>query len=187
MGAQWARMMAILGAMQGYGRPGVNFGNLQFGAPLDFSFYFPGYSEGGMSGELTQSANAANNYQRMPHIVTMNSVRQSIPRKFIPEAIIDGKAAGFVTDVSSVQGQFQRTGYPSAGHAKIEMMYKYGSSSYGPRIRQRFHGVLKLRLNWRGMFQSWPAPIHLKNGSRTARNPTCSPSCLSESLLKRLT
>ena len=77
MGAQWARMMAILGAMQGYGRPGVNFGNLQFGAPLDFSFYFPGYSEGGMSGELTQSANAANNYQRMPHIVTMNSVYSS--------------------------------------------------------------------------------------------------------------
>ncbi len=134
MGAQWARMMAILGAMQGYGRPGVNFGNLQFGAPLDFSFYFPGYSEGGMSGELTQSANAANNYQRMPHIVTMNSVRQSIPRKFIPEAIIDGKAAGFVTDVSSVQGQFQRTGYPAAGHAKIEMMYKYGSSSFGTQI-----------------------------------------------------
>ena len=61
------------------------------------------------------------------------------------------------------------------------------SQTYGPRIRQRFHGVLKLRLNWRGMFQSWPAPIHLKNGSRTARNPTCSLSCLSESLLKRLT
>jgi molybdopterin guanine dinucleotide-containing S/N-oxide reductase-like protein len=134
MGAQWARMMAILGAMQGYGRPGVNFGNLQFGAPLDFSFYFPGYAEGGMSGELTQSANAANNYQRMPHIVTMNSVRQSIPRKFIPEAILDGKAAGFVTDVSTVQGQFQRTGYPAAGHAKIEMMYKYGSSSMGTQI-----------------------------------------------------
>ena len=134
MGAQWARMMAILGAMQGYGRPGVNFGNLQFGAPVDFSFYFPGYAEGGMSGELVGSANAANNYQRMPHIVTMNSVRQSIPRKFIPEAIIDGKATGFLTDVSSVQGQFIRTGYPAPGHVKVEMMYKYGSSSMGTQI-----------------------------------------------------
>ena len=134
MGAQWARMMAILGAMQGYGRPGVNFGNLQFGAPLDFSFYFPGYSEGGMSGELVGSANSANNYQRMPHIVTMSTVRQSIPRKFIPEAIIDGKATGFVTDVSTVQGQFQRTGYPAPGHVKVEMMYKYGSSSFGTQI-----------------------------------------------------
>ena len=134
MGAQWARMMAILGAMQGYGRPGVNFGNLQFGAPLDFSFYFPGYAEGGLSGELVGSANAANNYQRMPHIVTMNSVRQSIPRKFIPEAILDGKAAGFLTDVSTVQGQFMRFGYPAPGHAKIEMMYKYGSSSFGTQV-----------------------------------------------------
>ncbi|MXW74082.1 MAG: molybdopterin-dependent oxidoreductase, partial [Chromatiales bacterium] len=62
MGVQWARMMTILGAMQGFGRAGVNFGNLQFGAPLDFSFYFPGYAEGSMSGELTYSANAANNY-----------------------------------------------------------------------------------------------------------------------------
>ena len=40
---------AILGAMQGFGRPGVNFGNLQYGSPLDFNFYFPGYAEGGMS------------------------------------------------------------------------------------------------------------------------------------------
>jgi trimethylamine-N-oxide reductase (cytochrome c) len=145
MGAQWARMMTILGAMQGYGRPGVNFGNLQFGAPLDFSFYFPGYAEGGFSGELVQSANAANNYQRMPHIVTMNPVRQSIPRKFIPEAILEGKAAGFVTDVSTVQGQFQRFGYPAPGHAKIEMMYKYGSSSLGTQVNAN---------RWVKMYQS---------------------------------
>ena len=134
MGAQWARMMAILGAMQGYGRPGVNFGNLQFGAPLDFSFYFPGYAEGGMSGELQGTANSANNYQRMPHIVTMNTVRQAIPRKFIPEAILEGSAAGYLTDVSTVQGQFMKFGYPAPGHAKIEMMYKYGSSSMGTQI-----------------------------------------------------
>lgn len=134
MGAQWARMMTILGAMQGYGRPGVNFGNLQFGAPLDFSFYFPGYAEGGMSGELTQSANAANNYQRMPHVVTMSTVRQAIPRKFIPEAILEGRALGHLTDVSTVQGQFMKVGYPAPGHAKIEMMYKYGSSSMGTQM-----------------------------------------------------
>ena len=134
MGAQWARMMTILGAMQGYGRPGVNFGNLQFGAPLDFSFYFPGYAEGGMSGELTASANAANNYQRMPHVVTMNPVRQTIPRKFIPEAITQGRALGYLTDVSTVQGQFMKFGYPAPGHAPISMLYKYGSSSLGTQV-----------------------------------------------------
>ena len=150
MGAQWARMMAILGAMQGYGRPGVNFGNLQFGAPLDFSFYFPGYAEGGMSGDLVGSANAANNYQRMPHIVTMNPVRQSIPRKFIPEAILEGKASGFLTDVSTVQGQFMRFGYPAPGHAKIEMMYKYGSSSLGTQVESN---------RWVKMYQSENLPF----------------------------
>ncbi len=134
MGAQWARMMTILGAMQGLGRPGSNFGNLQFGAPLDFTFYFPGYAEGSFSGELQGSANAANNYQRMPHVVTMNSVRQNIPKIRLPEAIMEGRAMGYLTDVSSVQGQFFPFGYPSPGHAKIEMMYKYGSSSFGTMV-----------------------------------------------------
>jgi trimethylamine-N-oxide reductase (cytochrome c) len=134
MGAQWARMMTILGAMQGYGRPGSNFGNLQFGAPLDFNFYFPGYGEGSFSGELVTSANSANNYQRMPHIVTMSSVRQAIPRMWFPEAITQGKAMGYLTDVSSIQGQFFPFGYPSPGHVRVEMLYKYGSSSLGTQV-----------------------------------------------------
>jgi len=134
MGAQWARMMTILGAMQGYGRPGSNFGNLQFGAPLDFNFYFPGYGEGSFSGELMTSANSANNYQRMPHIVTMSSVRQAIPRMWFPEAITQGKAMGYLTDVASIQGQFFPFGYPSPGHVRVEMLYKYGSSSLGTQV-----------------------------------------------------
>lgn len=134
MGVQWARMMTILGAMQGMGRPGVNFGNLQFGAPVDFSFYFPGYAEGSMSGDLAYSANSANNYQRMPHIVTMSSVRQSIPRIYLPEAIMKGKAMGYLTDVSSVRGQFFPFGYPSPGHVPVEMIYKYGSASFGTMV-----------------------------------------------------
>jgi len=133
-GMQWARMMTILGAMQGYGRPGSNFGNLQFGAPLDFSFYFPGYGEGSFSGDLAYSANSANNYQRMPHIVTMNSVRQVIPRMWLPEAITQGKALGYATDVGSVQGQFFPVGYPSPGHVPVQMLYKYGSQIFGTMV-----------------------------------------------------
>jgi trimethylamine-N-oxide reductase (cytochrome c) len=131
MGIQWARMMAILAAMQGMGRPGVNFGNLQCGTPLDYSFYFPGYAEGGMSGDLQFSACAANHYQRMPHVLTMNSSRQSIPRTQLPEAILKGKAGGYLTDTTSVQGQFLKIGYPAPGHAKIEMLYRYGGPSFG--------------------------------------------------------
>ena len=150
MGMQWARMMTILGAMQGFGRAGVNFGNLQFGAPLDFSFYFPGYAEGSMSGELAYSANAANNYQRMPHVVTMNSSRQNIPKIRLPEAIMEGSAMGFLTDVSSVRGQFLRFGYPAPGHAKIQMMYKYGSSSFGTMVDSN---------RWVQMYQSENLPF----------------------------
>jgi len=32
-GAQWARCMVLMMAMQGWGKPGINFGNLQLGVP----------------------------------------------------------------------------------------------------------------------------------------------------------
>ena len=152
-GMQWARMMAILAAMQGYGRPGSNFGNLQFGSPLDFNFYFPGYGDGSFSGDLVYSANSAHNYQRMPHIVTMSSVRQAIPRMWLPEAITQGKAMGYINDVSSVQGQFFPFGYPSPGHVRVEMLYKYGSQMFGTMVdgnrwaRMYQHESLKFVVN----------------------------------------
>ncbi len=133
-GMQWARMMTILAAMQGWGRPGCNFGNLQFGAPVDFNFYFPGYGEGSFSGDLAFSANSANNYQRMPHIVTMNTVRQAVPRIWFPEAITQGKAMAYINDVSSVQGQFFPVFYPSPGHVPVQMLYKYGSQLFGTMV-----------------------------------------------------
>ncbi len=51
-GAQWARMMVIMMGMQGLGKPGVNFGNLQQGTPVGYTFWFPGYAEGSISGDL---------------------------------------------------------------------------------------------------------------------------------------
>jgi len=130
-GIQWARMMVILNAMQGMGRPGVNFGCLQIGAPLDYSFYFPGYAEGGISGELQYTASSVNNYQRMPHILTMNTSSQVIPRLKLPEAIIDGETEGYITNPSSVTKQFLKFKYPAPGHAKIEMLYRYGGAYFG--------------------------------------------------------
>jgi len=57
-GQQWARCMIMMMAMQGWGKPGVNFGGLELGAPLDVHFYFPGYADGGISGELMWTGNA---------------------------------------------------------------------------------------------------------------------------------
>ena len=57
-GNEWARTMVALAAMQGYGKPGVNIWGTSQGAPSDCSFVFPGYAEGGISGDPEKSAAA---------------------------------------------------------------------------------------------------------------------------------
>lgn len=130
-GGQWARSMILMMAMRGWGKPGINFGNMTGGMPLDFSVYFPGYAEGGISGDLTWSASSVNNYLRMPHVLTMNPVKQMIPRQKLPDAIIDGKATGYVWDGSSIEAQFAPYDYPLQGHTRIHALYRYGASSFG--------------------------------------------------------
>ena len=127
-GVQWARSMVCLAAMQGMGKAGSNMGNLQFGTPIDYTFYFPGYVEGGISGDLEYTASAVSNYQRMPHLMTVNSVKQRIPRLKLADAILDGKCEGNVMAVDSVTGQFEKHIYPAEGYAPVEMLYRYGSS-----------------------------------------------------------
>lgn len=128
-GAQWPRSMIYMMAMQGWGKPGVNFGNLQVGTPLDTTFYFPHYAEGGISGELAFTAAAINNYVRMPHVLTMNPVKQMIPYQRFPEAIIDGYASGYVWDGSSLETQFAAFEYPTPGYSRVHMLYRYGASA----------------------------------------------------------
>ncbi len=130
-GAQWARAMVCLMAMQGLGKPGINFGNLQTGAPVDLNFYFPGYADGGISGDIEGTADAVQNYQRMPHLPSMSTTTQKISRLRIPEAILDGEASGYATDTRSQEGQFARFAYPAPGHSKVKMLYKYGGSHFG--------------------------------------------------------
>ena len=127
-GIQWARVMVCLIAMQGLGKPGVNMGNLQWGCPVDLNFYFPGYAEGGMSGDIEGTSLPVELYQRMPQLPTMNTSNQKIPRIFMPEAILEGKADGFLWNGKSIEHQFAKVSYPAAGHAPVRMLYKYGGS-----------------------------------------------------------
>jgi len=129
-GIQWARVCVCLMAMQGIGKPGVNMGNLQWGTPVDFNFYFPGYAEGGMSGDMEHTAMAASLFQRMPQLPTINTPTQRIPRLEFPEAILEGKASGYMWDGKSIEAQFNRIEYPKPGHAKVRMLYKYGGSAF---------------------------------------------------------
>jgi len=131
-GIQWARALACLMAMQGIGRPGVNFGLLQWGTPIDVrSFYFPGYADGGLSGDIEGSGIAINLYQRMPQLPSYNPSAQRVPRLQIPEAILEGRAEGYPWNGKSIEGQFQKFVYPQAGHAPVKMFYKYGGASIG--------------------------------------------------------
>lgn len=130
-GTQWARAMVCLMAMQGLGKPGVNFGNLQNGAPTDLNFYFPGYGDGGFSGDFEASSSAVQAYQRQPQLPSINTVAQKITRNRIPEALVDGEAEVYPIDPKSIQGQFAKIRYPSAGYPRVRMMYKYGGAHFG--------------------------------------------------------
>jgi molybdopterin guanine dinucleotide-containing S/N-oxide reductase-like protein len=130
-GTEWARSMVCLMAMQGLGKPGINMGSMTAGTPLDTRFFFPGYAEGGMSGDLEGTALAVNMYQRMPQLPTMNTVLQKIPRLKIPEAILNGHCEGYPTNPKTIEGQFFKFQYPAPGNAAIRMYYKYGGSFIG--------------------------------------------------------
>ena len=130
-GTDWARGVVCLMAMQGLGKPGVNMGCLQQGTPLDTHFFFPGYAEGGYSGDLTGTALSINMYQRMPQLATVNTVSQVVPRLKIPEAIMDGHCEAYPTDPKSIEGQFLRYEYPAPGHSQVKLYYKYGGSHLG--------------------------------------------------------
>jgi len=128
-GARWASCMVLMMTMQGWGKPGVNFGNLSAGTPLDMSFYFPGYADGGISGDLVNTASAINNYLRMPHMMTMNPVKQVILNKNLPEAILNGKDSAVYWSGMQAEDQFAtRYDYPAPAHSPIRMIYRNGGS-----------------------------------------------------------
>jgi len=130
-GIEWARAMVCLMAMQGIGKPGVNMGNMQMGTPVDTKFFFPGYAEGGMSGDINFTGLGVNMYQRMPQLPTVNSVMQAVPRLQIPEALAGEFCEANMTSHVTQNGQFMKIMYPAPGHSPVKMYYKYGGSYIG--------------------------------------------------------
>ncbi len=133
-GTEWARSMVCLMAMQGLGKPGVNMGGMQQGTPVDTGFYFPGYAEGGMSGDLQGTALGMHLYPRFPQLPTVNTVNQRVPRLNIPEAILEGHVSSYPQDSKTVEGQFARFDYPTPGYSPVKMYYKYGGSHIGTMV-----------------------------------------------------
>lgn len=130
-GTEWARAMVCLIFMQGCGKPGINMGGLQYGTPLDTRFWFPGYAEGGFSGDYTGTGTGLATYNRMPQSPSINSETQVIPRLRIPEAIMgkgQEKIVAHPWTYYGVAGQFGLVQYPAPGHEPVKMYYKYGGS-----------------------------------------------------------
>ena len=141
-GNEWARTMVALAAMQGYGKPGSNIWGTCQGAPSDCSFVFPGYAEGGISGDPEKSAAAYRFLYRMfPHgsgshptvNVHDSTEGQAIPRLRIPEALMherfEWRGKGF--SGSSIESQMQKYQYPAPGYPFIGMYWRYGGSFIG--------------------------------------------------------
>ncbi len=139
-GNEYARSMIALAAMQGMGKPGSNIWSTTMGVPLDTSFMFPGYAEGGISGDVDKSAAGYRWVYRMfseGRGVTRNThdstEGQAVPRLNIPEAIMHERlrwrGKGFCG--SSIESQLQEYEYPAPGYASIAMYYRYGGSFFG--------------------------------------------------------
>ena len=141
-GNEWARTMVALAAMQGYGKPGSNIWGTSQGAPSNEEFLFPGYAEGGISGDPEKSAAAYRFLYRMfahgtgshPTVNTHDSPEgMAIPRLRIPEAMMherfEWRGKGFCG--SSIESQMQKYEYPAPGYPFIEMYWRYGGSFFG--------------------------------------------------------
>jgi anaerobic selenocysteine-containing dehydrogenase len=138
-GNEWSRTMVALAAMQGLGKPGSNIWGTTSGVPVDCSFMFPGYAEGGISGDTLNSAAGFRFVNRMfplggatvnPHHSTEG---QTVPRLRIPEAMrhesFEWRGKGFCG--SHIESQFQKYEYPAPGYPHVQMYYRYGGSFFG--------------------------------------------------------
>ena len=102
---EWPRLCIMLVAMQGLGKPGVNFwGGTSGGAPVDFSFKMPGYSSAGWD--------AFGTFAKNPSFPDGNKVTQKCYRLLLPEAVLDPPVSwigeGFCGQ--SVEQQFDNRG-----------------------------------------------------------------------------
>jgi len=131
---EWARMMVLLQAMQGLGKPGVNIWSTTGGSPYNASFYFPGYAEGGISGDPNRTAALRHLVPRgIVNRVTMSRVHQHLPRLKLPDCIMnppqEWRGEGFCG--MSIERQLQRFRYPNPEYPEVKMFFRYGGSYIG--------------------------------------------------------
>jgi molybdopterin guanine dinucleotide-containing S/N-oxide reductase-like protein len=135
-GTEWARMMVLLQAMQGLGKPGISIWGTTMGAPSSYK-WFPGYAE--PQGTIAKADIA----KHKPALT--NPTKQRLFRLNLPDAILDGqfsfRGEGFCGN--SLEQQFVMQHYPIEG--PVKMFYRYGGS---------FIGTMSDTNKWVKMYQS---------------------------------
>ena len=136
-GTEFARTMVLLFAMQGMGKPGQNIWAGTTGGPMDFDFWFGGYSD----------ANAMIWNQPIADNVAVNSVTQRLYRTNLPDAILEGSytwyGEGFCGN--GLDHEFTENIYPKPGCSKVHMFWRYGGT---------FMGTMLDTNKWIRMYQS---------------------------------
>jgi molybdopterin guanine dinucleotide-containing S/N-oxide reductase-like protein len=136
-GTEWARLMVLLAAMQGIGKPGEGIWGTTMGAPYNTSVYFPGYADLDSRMGISKAADRK----------ITNPTKQRLYRLILPEAVLDPpihwRGEGFCGQ--SLEQQFTQYTYPMDGYPRVRMMYRYGSS---------FIGTMSDTSKWVRMYQS---------------------------------
>jgi trimethylamine-N-oxide reductase (cytochrome c) len=122
---EWARLCIFLMAMQGLGKPGINFwGGTTAGAPHDFSFNMPGYSSSGWD--------AFGTVAKKSYFPEGNSVTQKCYRLLLPEAILDPPVSWIGEGFCGQSIEQQLIPYtcpePGPNGAPIKMIHRHGGS-----------------------------------------------------------
>ena len=134
---EWARMMVLLQAMQGLGKPGVSIWGTTMGAPSDTDVFFPGYAD--LEGRIATS--------QVADYLPVNPTRQRLWRLTVPDAILNPPVAWYGEGFcgQSLEQQFKHFEYPMEGHAEVRLFYRYGGS---------FMGTMSDTTKWVRMYQS---------------------------------
>ncbi|MFP3209840.1 MAG: molybdopterin-dependent oxidoreductase, partial [Nitrososphaeria archaeon] len=143
-GHEFARFMIALVAMQGLGKPGVNLWSTNTGSPIapnvpedvnPYGFLFPGYADGGISGDTSNSGAARIISRGFVKIPVTNRVAfdQHVLRTLTPEAVmnppVEWRGKGFNT--TSIETQFKKYKYPEDGYSEAHAFWRYGASYIG--------------------------------------------------------
>jgi molybdopterin guanine dinucleotide-containing S/N-oxide reductase-like protein len=125
-GTEWARMMVLLQAMQGLGKPGVSIWGTAMGAPSNTDIWFPGYAD--LDGRMATTKAA----KHLPQ----NPVKQRLYRLTVPDAVLDPPVSWYGEGFcgNSLEQQFTHFTYPMEGYGEIKMFYRYGGSFMGTMV-----------------------------------------------------